>query len=105
MIDSVTAQTYGGWELCLADGSDAEHAFVGEICDEYAAKDSRILYKKLEKNEGISGNTNQCLEMATGEYIGLFDHDDILHPEALFFMPKNFFQRLSHFPENRANIL
>ncbi len=84
MIDSVTAQTYGGWELCLADGSDTEHAFVGEICREYVSKDSRVLYKKLEKNEGISGNTNQCLEMATGEYIGLFDHDDILHPEALF---------------------
>ena len=84
MIESVTNQTYGGWELCLADGSDAEHAFVGEICKEYVAEDSRVLYKKLEKNEGISGNTNQCLEMATGEYIGLFDHDDILHPEALF---------------------
>ena len=84
MIDSVTAQTYGGWELCLADGSDAEHDFVGRICKEYAGKDARIVYKKLEKNEGISGNTNQCLLMATGEYIGLFDHDDILHPEALF---------------------
>ena len=84
MIDSVINQTYGGWELCLADGSDAEHAFVGRICKEYADKDSRILYKKLENNEGISGNTNQCLLMATGEYIGLFDHDDILHPEALF---------------------
>ena len=78
------AQTYGGWELCLADGSDNEHAFVGEICKKYASEDSRILYKKLDKNEGISGNTNQCLQMATGEYIGLFDHDDILHPEALF---------------------
>lgn len=84
MIDSVTAQTYGGWELCLADGSDTEHAFVGQLCKEYTDKDSRILYKKLEKNEGISGNTNQCLQMATGDYIGLFDHDDILHPEALF---------------------
>ena len=84
MIESVTNQTYGGWELCLADGSDGEHVFVGQICKEYADKDSRILYKKLEKNEGISGNTNQCLLMATGEYIGLFDHDDILHPEALF---------------------
>lgn len=84
MIDSVLNQTYGGWELCLADGSDAMHAFVGEICREYASKDLRIIYKKLEKNEGISGNTNQCLKMATGDYIGLFDHDDILHPEALF---------------------
>ena len=84
MIDSVVAQTYGNWELCLADGSDAEHAFVGDYCKELAAKDSRIRYSKLEKNEGISGNTNKCLEMATGEYIGLFDHDDILHPCALY---------------------
>lgn len=84
MIESVQAQTYENWELCLADGSDAEHAFVGEICAKYCAKDSRIVYKKLEKNEGISGNTNQCYSMATGQYIGLFDHDDILHPCALY---------------------
>lgn len=84
MIDSVVAQTYGNWELCLADGSDAEHDYVGRICQEYAAKDSRVVYKHLEKNEGIAGNTNQCLTMATGEYIALFDHDDILHPSALY---------------------
>ena len=84
MIDSVVAQTYGDWELCLADGSDGEHAFVGEICKGYADKDKRIKYEKLARNEGISGNTNECLKMATGEYIGLFDHDDILHPCALF---------------------
>lgn len=84
MIDSVTAQTYGGWELCLADGSDAEHAYVGDLCKGYAAKDSRIVYKKLEKNEGISGNTNECYKMSSGEYIALFDHDDILHPNVLF---------------------
>lgn len=84
MIDSVIAQTYGGWELCLADGSDAEHAYVGDLCKGYAAKDSRIVYKKLEKNEGISGNTNECYKMSSGEYIALFDHDDILHPNVLF---------------------
>ncbi|MBQ0028656.1 MAG: glycosyltransferase family 2 protein [Lachnospiraceae bacterium] len=84
MIDSVVTQTYKNWELCLADGSDAEHSFVGEYCRKLSEKDSRICYKKLEKNEGISGNTNRCLEMATGEYIGLFDHDDILHPCALY---------------------
>ncbi|MBR5361202.1 MAG: glycosyltransferase, partial [Lachnospiraceae bacterium] len=78
MIDSVTAQTYAGWELCLADGSDDEHGYVGDICREYADRDKRILYKKLEKNLGISGNTNMCLEMATGEYIALFGHDDLL---------------------------
>ncbi len=84
MIESVLAQTYQNWELCLADGSDAEHGEVGVRCLEYAKKDSRIKYKKLEKNEGISGNTNRCYEMATGEYIGLFDHDDIIHPSVLY---------------------
>lgn len=83
-IESVMAQTYPGWELCLADGSDADHADVGRICREYAAGDGRIRYRKLVKNEGISGNTNACLDMATGEYIALFDHDDVLHPSVLY---------------------
>ena len=84
MMDSVRNQTYGKWELCLADGSDAEHGYVGELCRRYAGEDKRIIYKKLERNEGISGNTNECFRMATGEYIALFDHDDILHPSVLF---------------------
>lgn len=84
MIESVTAQTYGKWELCLADGSDDAHDFVGRICQEYQQKDSRIKYQKLAKNEGISGNTNECYKMATGNYIALFDHDDLLHPCVLF---------------------
>ena len=84
MIGSVTWQTYANWELCLADGSDDTHKEVGVICRELAEKDNRIKYKKLEKNEGISGNTNECLKLATGEYIGLFEHDDILHPCVLF---------------------
>ena len=84
MIGSVIAQTYENWELCLADGSDDAHSEVGEKCKEYAAKDKRIVYHKLEKNEGIAGNTNHCYELATGEYIGLFDHDDVLHPSVLY---------------------
>ena len=84
MIDSVLTQTYKDWELCLADGSDNEHEYVGDICKKYAADDSRIIYRKLEKNEGISGNTNECYKMATGDYIGLFDHDDVLHPSVLY---------------------
>lgn len=86
MIDSVMAQTYEKWELCLADGSDAEHGYVRQIVEEYQKKDvqGRIIYEKLDKNEGISGNTNHCLAMSTGEYIGLFDHDDILHPSVLY---------------------
>lgn len=83
-IDSVRAQTYTDWELCLADGSDAEHAVVGQICKEYAEEDSRILYRKLQKNEGIAANTNSCFGMASGDYIALFDHDDVLHPSVLY---------------------
>ena len=82
MIGSVEWQTYKNWELCLADGSDDAHSYVGQVVKSY--NDDRIKYMKLEKNEGISGNTNKCLTLATGEYIGLFDHDDILHPEALY---------------------
>lgn len=84
MIASVQDQTYEKWELCLADGSDEEHVFVGEICRELAKEDLRIKYKKLEKNLGISENTNACLKMATGQFIALFDHDDLLHPCALY---------------------
>ncbi len=84
MLDSVKNQTYENWELCLADGSDHEHAYVGEICVKYKAEDSRIVYHVLDHNYGISGNTNECLKLASGDYIGLFDHDDILHPAALF---------------------
>lgn len=94
-IESVTDQTYENWELCLADGSDEEHAYVEEICREYMEQDKhylrprsslycRILYKKLPKNEGISGNTNACLAMSSGNYIALFDHDDVLHPSVLY---------------------
>lgn len=84
MIDSVRNQTYKNWELCLADGSDNEHDYVGVLCRKLAAKDPRIVYKKLEKNLGISENTNACIEISSGNYIGLFDHDDLLHPSALF---------------------
>ena len=84
MMGSVKDQTYKNWQLCLADGSDDQHSYVKEYCLKMAETDERISYKKLEKNEGISGNTNKCLEMAKGEYIALFDHDDILHPSVLY---------------------
>jgi GT2 family glycosyltransferase len=86
MIESVRMQTYKVWELCLADGSDAGHRNVEKYCLSLQKKDARIRYKKLEKNSGISENTNACIEISTGEYIGLFDHDDLLHPSALYEM-------------------
>lgn len=88
MIESVQNQTYKNWELCLADGSDDSHNEVGEFVLGKIKKDNRILYKKLENNLGISENTNACISMATGDYISLFDHDDLLHPSALYFVVK-----------------
>lgn len=84
MIESVQAQTFVNWELCLGDGSDEAHPDVERIAWEYGAKDKRIVYRRLEKNEGISSNTNACLAFATGNYVALMDHDDMLHPAALF---------------------
>ena len=86
MIDSVCAQTYERWELCLADGSEQSHSEVEAIVKEYQEKDSRIQYLRLEQNEGISANTNACASLATGEYLALLDHDDVLTPDALFEM-------------------
>lgn len=71
MLASVTAQTYPLWELCLADGSDEAHAGVGRICRELASHDRRVRYQHLERNLGISGNSNEAIHMATGDYIAL----------------------------------
>ena len=92
MIDSVRAQTYDNWELIMADGSTVHRAdgsaaaetALTPILSEYAAKDSRIRYVTLEKNEGISGNTNAALKLADGDFIVLTDHDDIVSPNALY---------------------
>jgi len=84
MIHSVIAQTYGNWELCLADGSDTNHSNVQKICLDLVEIEPRISYLKLQNNLGISENTNSCIEMATGDYMALLDHDDLLLPNALF---------------------
>lgn len=84
MIDSVRNQTYKNWELCLADGSNDEHNYVEKYCINVAKRDKRIKYKKLTQNKGISENTNECIKMSSGDYIALFDHDDVLDPSVLF---------------------
>lgn len=87
MIDSVREQTYGNWELCLADGSgEGSHTF--KILEDYHNKDERIRFCILESNEGISGNTNAALAMVTGDYVVLADHDDTLTPDALYHCAK-----------------
>ncbi len=83
MIESVLAQTYHDWELCMADGSDNGYPYVEEICREYVTMDSRIKYRRLGENLGIAGNSNACIDMSDGDYISILDHDDLLHPAAL----------------------
>ncbi len=82
-IESVIAQTYGNWELCLADGCSTKPG-VQEVLKQYATKDSRVRVHCLEENCGISGNSNAALEMARGTYIALLDHDDLLAPSMLY---------------------
>lgn len=89
LLDSVVAQYYPYWELVIADASGNND--LEAIVEEYRAKlseKSSIVYLMLAKNQGISENTNVALEAATGDYIGLLDHDDVLTPDALFFMAK-----------------
>lgn len=80
LVQSLQNQTYSNWELCLADGSPEPIKYM----QEYPKKDSRIKYKIIGENKGISGNTNEALTLATGDYIGLLDHDDLLPAFSLF---------------------
>ena len=84
MIESVMEQTYCDWELCIADGSDGDHGYVGNIIKGYMELDGRIKYTCLNSNRGIVGNTQAAVKMAEGRFIGLLDHDDTLAPNALY---------------------
>lgn len=85
MIDSVTAQTYGNWELCMAlAASGEEDAALLSILAEYAGRDARIHYQVLPENGGIAENTNAALAMASGDYLVPVDHDDLVPENALY---------------------
>lgn len=84
MIASCIHQTYTNWELCIADGSDRFHHDIEELSEKWRQRDKRIKYCRLEENQGISENTNMAMRMAGGDYIVLLDHDDMLHPSALY---------------------
>lgn len=83
MVESLLAQTYSNWELCIANGSPEDTVMKG-VLEQYMKKDSRIRVSELTENKGIAGNTNAALEMAEGEFVGLLDHDDLLAPNALY---------------------
>jgi GT2 family glycosyltransferase len=82
-IDSVRAQYWPHWELCLADdASTARH--VQTICEQYARDDNRIRFTRREKNGHIAAASNTALSLAGGEFVALLDHDDELAPHALY---------------------
>lgn len=85
MLDSIVAQTYDNWQICLADGS-GEGYTVENVVKPYVEKygEDKVKYIKLENNLGIAENTNAAMRMADGDFIVFGDHDDELHPTALF---------------------
>lgn len=86
IIDSVIYQSYSNWELCLADGSTVDE--VEQYIKEHYGTETRIRYERLKENLGIAGNTNKALSMATGDFVMLTDHDDLLELDALYEMVK-----------------
>ena len=83
LIHSLQNQSYDNWELCFVDGSSNFNQ-KQEIVEFYSNDDRRIRYQQLNCNLGISENSNRAIQMASGDYIGLLDHDDYLEPDALF---------------------
>ena len=86
-LGSFVNQTAPNGQLCLADASDDAHPEVERVVREYQQKNQRIVYKKVE-NKGIAANTNAAETLATGEYLALADHDDVLAPHAMYAMGK-----------------
>lgn len=83
MIDSLEAQTYESWELCIANGSPEDQS-MRKVLEEYSSRDRRVRWQELTENKGIAENTNAAFAMAKGEFVGLLDHDDLLAPNALY---------------------
>ena len=88
LAESVRAQSYPFWELILADATedDSVERIVTQLAAEWGDDATKLRYIRLPENKGISENTNRALEEATGDYVGMLDHDDLLTPDALFEM-------------------
>ena len=82
LLESVLAQTYARWELCIADGGSRDPE-VREVLRRFGARDPRVKVRFLPANRGIAGNSQAALGLATGAYVALLDHDDTLAPFAL----------------------
>lgn len=83
LVDSVKSQTYPNWECVLANSTPEDSALCARI-DQIAASDSRFRVVTLEKNLGISLNTNAGVAQSTGDFLCFLDHDDLLEPDILF---------------------
>ncbi len=92
LINSVQAQSYENWELCIADAGASEPIqngrHVEEVVRSYMEHEPRIRYEALDQNYNIAENTNRAVQMASGEYIALLDHDDLIEPDALYWFAK-----------------
>ncbi len=88
LIQSFVKQTYPHWQLCLGDGSPKEGLKDIILKATDGSWDDRIVYKKLEGNTGIAGNTNAAMALATGDFIGFTDHDDLITEDAMFYIAK-----------------
>lgn len=85
-IESVQKQVYPHWQLCIADDASSENSNIKDILRTYEKKDSRINVIFRSRNGHISAASNSALSLATGEFVALLDHDDVLHPLALWFV-------------------
>ena len=86
MIESVLAQTYKNFELCLADASCDGSRKREKLLHSFSKKDDRVRFSVLSENLGIAENTNRAMALSKGEWIALLDHDDTLEPDALYRM-------------------
>src|SRR5262249_1188532 len=83
MIESVRAQTYENWELCLVDDASTR-PHVREVLEGYASLDARIKVAYRSERGHISRASNSALALASGSWVALLDHDDLLAAHALF---------------------
>ena len=84
-IESVLAQSYSSWELCLHDDASTSSETI-DCLRYWASKDKRVKVQYGKKNQHISGASNDALKIAKGEFIGLMDNDDELHKDALWYV-------------------
>jgi glycosyltransferase involved in cell wall biosynthesis len=82
-IESVLAQSYVNWQLCIVDDASTNQDTLDTL-NKYTKSDPRIFTKRAKHNGHISVASNMAIEMATGEFVALLDHDDFLWPNALY---------------------